>query len=208
MQSSDIITLAPVIPVVVLDDPSVAVPLARALARGGIPVVELTLRTPRALEAIRAIADDVPEVTIGAGTVTRPEDAEASLAAGARFVVSPGAGPRLFDALDGCPVPVLPGIATASEAIAAWERGYTTQKFFPAESSGGVGMLRALAGPLPQLRFCPTGGIGPANARSYLDLPNVKCVGGSWLTPTSLIDAHDWAGIEALAAEAALLATP
>lgn len=205
LTAAELVAIAPVIPVVVLHDPDDAVPLARALAAGGIPIVELTLRTPRALEAIRAIADEVPEVAIGAGTILRPEDIDRALEAGSQFLVSPGASARLLDALVAAPVPALPGVSTPSEAITAWERGFSVQKLFPAVASGGIGMLSSLASPLPGVRFCPTGGIGVANAREFLALGNVACVGGSWLTPTDLIAAKDWDAITRLAADAARL---
>jgi 2-dehydro-3-deoxyphosphogluconate aldolase/(4S)-4-hydroxy-2-oxoglutarate aldolase len=193
----------PVVPVVVIDTVEHAVPVARALAGGGLPVIELTLRTPVALEAIRAIADEVPEILIGAGTVNTPQQAEASVAAGAQFLVSPGATPTLLSALQSTGIPFLPGVATVSEALAAYERGITELKFFPAEASGGVAFLSSLAGPLPQLRFCPTGGITPATAPDYLRLPNVACVGGSWLTPKRLLEAGDYDAITSLARTAA-----
>lgn len=192
----------PVVPVVVIDDPVQAVPVARALARGGIPVLELTLRTPTAIESIREIATQVPEVLIGAGTVTTPSQASAAVAAGAKFLVSPGTTPRLLDAMIETRVPFLPGVATVGEALEAWERGVTELKFFPAEAAGGARFLASLNGPLPHLRFCPTGGITSDNAASYLRLPNVACVGGSWLTPATALAAGDWDAVERLAREA------
>jgi 2-dehydro-3-deoxyphosphogluconate aldolase / (4S)-4-hydroxy-2-oxoglutarate aldolase len=173
------VALARVIPVVVLDDADGAVALARGLVAAGMPAIEITLRTPAALDAIERVASEVPEAHVGAGTIVAPKQARAALAAGARFLVSPGATPALLDAL--ADEPLLPGAATASEVMALLERGYTTAKFFPAEASGGVAALRALAGPFPQMRFCPTGGIGPHNVDDYLALPNVACVGGSWM---------------------------
>ncbi|MBM7516967.1 bifunctional 4-hydroxy-2-oxoglutarate aldolase/2-dehydro-3-deoxy-phosphogluconate aldolase [Nocardioides nitrophenolicus] len=197
--------LVPVLPVVVIDDPATAVPLARALVDGGLPALELTLRTPAALEALRRIAAEVPEIALGAGTVVTPAQAEAAVAAGAGFLVSPGCTPDLLAALRDTGVPFLPGTSTVSEVMAVLEAGVTEMKFFPAEASGGTAYLRAVAGPLPQARFCPTGGIRPATAPDYLALPNVGCVGGTWLTPADAIAAGDWARISTLAGEAAAL---
>jgi 2-dehydro-3-deoxyphosphogluconate aldolase/(4S)-4-hydroxy-2-oxoglutarate aldolase len=205
MNAQDLFDLAPVIPVVVLDDAEAAVPLARALVEGGLPVIEVTLRTPSALESITRIAAEVPDAVIGAGTIVRPEDAERSAAAGARFLVSPGCTPRLQAAMVATGLPFLPGVATASEVIALLEDGITAMKFFPAEAAGGTAYLKSLAGPLPQVRFCPTGGVGQRNAADYLALPNVGCVGGSWLTPADAVRDGDWARIRKLAAEAASL---
>ncbi|WP_169982412.1 bifunctional 4-hydroxy-2-oxoglutarate aldolase/2-dehydro-3-deoxy-phosphogluconate aldolase [Microbispora sp. H10836] len=202
---SNLLDLAPVVPVVVLDDAESAVPLARALVGGGLPVIEVTLRTPVALDAIRRIAAEVPEAVVGAGTVRSPEDVEAATEAGARFLVSPGTTPGLLAAMLAAGVPFLPGVATATEAMTLAERGVRELKFFPAEPAGGVTYLKALSGPLPDVRFCPTGGITPSNAPAYLALPNVDCVGGSWLTPRSLVTAGDFARIEKLASEAAAL---
>ncbi|KAB8187056.1 bifunctional 4-hydroxy-2-oxoglutarate aldolase/2-dehydro-3-deoxy-phosphogluconate aldolase [Microbispora catharanthi] len=202
---SNLLDLAPVVPVVVLDDAESAVPLARALVAGGLPVIEVTLRTPVALDAIRRIAAEVPEAVIGAGTVRSPEDVEAAAGAGARFLVSPGTTPGLLAAMLASGVPFLPGVATATEAMTLAERGVRELKFFPAEPAGGVAYLKSLGGPLPDVRFCPTGGITPSNAPAYLALPNVGCVGGSWLTPRSLVTAGDFARIEKLASEAAAL---
>ncbi|MCO8144521.1 bifunctional 4-hydroxy-2-oxoglutarate aldolase/2-dehydro-3-deoxy-phosphogluconate aldolase [Rhodovulum tesquicola] len=189
---------APVIPVLVIEDAAHARPLAEALVAGGLPVLEVTLRTPAALEAIRAMTR-VEGAIVGAGTLITPEDVEAAQGAGARFGVSPGATPMLLDAARAGALPLLPGAATATEAMALLERGFSVQKFFPAEAAGGVAALRALGGPLPRIRFCPTGGIGPANAADYLALPNTLCVGGSWVAPGALVAAGDWAGITALA---------
>lgn len=195
----------PVVPVVVVDDLAHAVPLARALARGGLPVVELTLRTPVALDAIRAIAAEVPEVLIGAGTIVDPKQAAIAVEAGADFLVSPGSTPDLLSAMLDTGVPFLPGVATVSEVLAALEAGLTELKFFPAEAAGGTAYLKSIGGPLPQVRFCPTGGITLASAPSYLALPNVGCVGGSWLTPAAALAAGDWDAVERLAREAAAL---
>ncbi|MBC2959472.1 bifunctional 4-hydroxy-2-oxoglutarate aldolase/2-dehydro-3-deoxy-phosphogluconate aldolase [Nocardioides deserti] len=194
---------APVVPVVVVDDVAHAVPVARALAAGGVPVVELTLRTPVALDAIRAIAAEVPEVLVGAGTVTTPEQAELALAAGAQFLVSPGATASLLGAMGDTGLPYLAGTATVSEVLAVLESGRTEMKFFPAEASGGTAFLSSVASPVPAARFCPTGGITSRNAAAYLDLPNVACVGGSWLTPKDALAAADWARVTALAAATA-----
>lgn len=199
------LALAPVVAVVVIERVEDAVPLARALVAGGIRAIEVTLRTPVAPEAIRAIADEVDRACVGAGTVLRPGDFVVAKQAGARFNVSPGSTDTLLAAADGIDVPWLPGAATASEALALFERGYRLQKFFPAAAVGGVEHLRSLAGPLPGIRFCPTGGIDAANAARYLALPNVVCVGGSWLTPRDLVAAQDWPAIESLARAAAQL---
>jgi 2-dehydro-3-deoxyphosphogluconate aldolase / (4S)-4-hydroxy-2-oxoglutarate aldolase len=195
--------IAPVIPVVVLDDPGTAVALARALLDGGIGIIEVTLRSNAALPAIEAIAAEVPEMVVGAGTLVTPVQIEAAVAAGARFLVSPGATPTLLDALADTGLPYLPGVSTVSEILTVLERGVTEMKFFPAESSGGAAALKAFAGPLPQVRFCPTGGITPATAPGYLALPNVGCVGGSWLTPAAAVKTGDWGRISELARAAA-----
>ncbi len=200
-----ILLAAPVIPVVIIDDLANAVPLARALVAGGLKVIEITLRTAAGLEAIRAIGRDVPEAIAGAGTVLNPEQLAAVAAAGARFAVSPGATQKMLDAADGANIALLPGIATASEAMALIERGYRFAKFFPAEPAGGLAYLSALASPLPRLSFCPTGGITPDSAPRYLQLPNVICVGGSWMVNRNTIEAGDWSAITASAAQAAAL---
>jgi len=203
MKIADICSLAPVIPVLVVEDAGSAAPLARALVAGGLPVLEVTLRTPAALDAIRAMAGAAPEAVVGAGTLLNARDVRAAHAAGARFGVSPGLSEVVLDAAAELELPMLPGVATPSEAMRAAERGHQTLKFFPAEQAGGVAMLKAWASPLADLRFCPTGGITAANARGYLDLPNVVCVGGSWVAPADAVAVGDWAGIEALAREAA-----
>jgi 2-dehydro-3-deoxyphosphogluconate aldolase/(4S)-4-hydroxy-2-oxoglutarate aldolase len=200
-----LLDLAPVIPVVVIDDVATAVPLARALVAGGLPVIEVTLRTPEALEAISRIAAEVPEAVVGAGTVRTSADISASVEAGATFLVSPGTTLALADAMAASGVAYLPGAATATEVMALAERGLRELKFFPAEAAGGVPYLKSLAGPLPDVRFCPTGGIRAATAPDYLALPNVGCVGGTWLTPADAITAGDWRRVEKLAAEAAAL---
>jgi 2-dehydro-3-deoxyphosphogluconate aldolase / (4S)-4-hydroxy-2-oxoglutarate aldolase len=179
MTAEELLDIAAVIPVVVLDDADEAVPLARRLVAQDMPVIEITLRTPAALDAIAAIAAEVPDAVVGAGTVLTPAHAREAIAAGAEFLVSPGATPALLDKLAG--LPLLPGVATPSEVMALLERGITCAKFFPAEVNGGVKALKALRGPFPQMRFCPTGGITAATAQDYLALPNVACVGGTWM---------------------------
>ncbi|MFG2358598.1 bifunctional 4-hydroxy-2-oxoglutarate aldolase/2-dehydro-3-deoxy-phosphogluconate aldolase [Streptomyces sp. NPDC048521] len=201
--AASVLDLAPVVPVVVLSDAADAVPLARALAAGGLPAIEVTLRTPAALEAIRAIAGEVPDAVVGAGTVITPEQVDACVAAGARFLVSPGWTDALLRAMRGSGVPFLPGVSTTSEVVALLERGVREMKFFPAQAAGGTAYLKSLAGPLPQARFCPTGGIGPETAPEYLALPNVGCVGGSWMVPADAVAAGDWARVEELARAAA-----
>ncbi len=202
---ASLLDLAPVVPVVVLDHVSDAVPLARALVAGGLPVIEVTLRTPVALDAIRAIAGEVPDAVVGAGTVITAAQVEESVAAGARFLVSPGWTDVLLEAMRGAGVPYLPGVSTTSEVVALLERGVTEMKFFPAEAAGGTAYLKSLSGPLPQARFCPTGGIGAGNAPEYLALPNVGCVGGTWMLPADAIAARDWGRVERLAREASRL---
>ncbi|MFI1176547.1 bifunctional 4-hydroxy-2-oxoglutarate aldolase/2-dehydro-3-deoxy-phosphogluconate aldolase [Streptomyces melanogenes] len=202
---TSVLDLAPVVPVVVLDDAADAVPLARALVAGGLPAIEVTLRTPAALDAIRAIADGVPEAVVGAGTVVSAAGVADAVAAGARFLVSPGWTGGLLDAMTASGVPFLPGVATASEVVALLERGIREMKFFPAEAAGGTAYLKSLAGPLPAARFCPTGGISLASAPEYLALPNVGCVGGTWMLPPDAVAAKDWRRVEALAREAAAL---
>ncbi|MFE9018485.1 bifunctional 4-hydroxy-2-oxoglutarate aldolase/2-dehydro-3-deoxy-phosphogluconate aldolase [Streptomyces sp. NPDC007808] len=202
---TSVLDLARVVPVVAVDAPADAVPLARALVAGGLPAIEVTLRTPHALEAIRAVADAVPDAVVGAGTVITADQVGRAVAAGARFLVSPGWTDVLLDAMRGSGVPYLPGVSTTSEVVALLERGVREMKFFPAEPAGGTAYLRSLYGPLPQARFCPTGGIGPASAPDYLALPNVGCVGGSWMAPADAVAARDWGRVEALAREAACL---
>lgn len=197
--------LAPVIPVVTIDDPEKAVPLARALVEAGLPVVEVTLRTAAALEAMRRIAREVPDAVIAAGTVIRPAQIAEVVAAGARFIVTPGTSDAMADALARCELPVMPACATASEALALLERGFEILKFFPAGASGGPAWLKAVSAPIPEVRFCPTGGVDPRNAPDYLACPNVLCVGGSWMVPKDAVAAGDWARIGALARAAAAL---
>ncbi|MEU6014354.1 bifunctional 4-hydroxy-2-oxoglutarate aldolase/2-dehydro-3-deoxy-phosphogluconate aldolase [Streptomyces sp. NPDC047515] len=203
--TSSVLDLAPVVPVVVLEDAADAVPLARALVAGGLPAIEVTLRTAAALDAIKAIAAEVPDAVVGAGTVISVSNVSETVAAGARFLVSPGWTDTLLDAMKASGMPFLPGVSTTSEVVALLERGITEMKFFPAEAAGGTAYLKALSSPLPQARFCPTGGISPTLAPSYLKLPNVGCVGGSWMIPADAVAAKDWARVERLASEAAAL---
>ncbi len=196
----------PVVPVLTIDDAKLAVPLAQALVAGGLRILEVTLRTEAALEGIRRIVQEVPGVLVGAGTVRTPDQGHSAIAAGARFLVSPGMTPRLVQSADGWSVPFLPGAATPSEAMALADLGYRALKFFPAEPLGGVAALKALAAPLPDVVFCPTGGIGPDTARDYLALPNVVAVGGSWVAPAAAIAKEDWDTITRLSREAAGLA--
>jgi 2-dehydro-3-deoxyphosphogluconate aldolase/(4S)-4-hydroxy-2-oxoglutarate aldolase len=203
MTIDDILRVGPVMPVVVIDDAARAVPLARALVAGGIRAIEITLRTGAALEAIQAIARDVPDAIPGVGTAVTGADVLAALDAGARFIVSPGSTPALMEAALGSGLPFLPGVATASELMAGMAAGLSAFKFFPAAQAGGVEGLKALGGPFPNARFCPTGGVSPANAAAYLALPNVACVGGSWIAPREMIAAGDFAKIEQLARAAA-----
>jgi 2-dehydro-3-deoxyphosphogluconate aldolase/(4S)-4-hydroxy-2-oxoglutarate aldolase len=202
---ADYATRAPVIPVVTIEHPAKAVPLARTLVEAGLPAVEITLRTGRALQAIEAIAAEVPEAVIAAGTVLSKEQIEAVTSAGAKFIVTPGTPPRLAERLAEAALPAMPGCATVSEALALAELGFDIVKFFPAGASGGAAWLKSVAGPLQKLRFCPTGGVDAGNAPGYLALPNVICVGGSWMVPLTAIDAGDWATIARLAREAAAL---
>lgn len=194
----EICQLAPIIPVLVVEDPAKARPLAQALVDGGLPALEVTLRTPAALEVIREMAQ-VKGGIVGAGTLITPDDVTAAVEAGARFGVSPGATDALLEACEAAGLPLLPGAATATEAMRLLARGYDMLKFFPAEASGGAPALKAIGAPLPQISFCPTGGVSPANAANYLSLPNVICAGGSWVAPADLVAAEDWAAITALA---------
>lgn len=200
----EVCALAPVIPVLVVEDAAIAAPLARALVAGGLPALEVTLRTPAALDVIRTMAE-VPGGRVGAGTLVTPADVVAAKQAGATFGVSPGATDALLAACEEHGMPLLAGAASASEAMRLLERGYDMLKFFPAEASGGASALKAIGAPLPQVSFCPTGGVNASNAANYLSLANVPCIGGSWVAPKDLIDQRDWAGIEALAREAAKL---
>ncbi len=194
---------APVLPVIVIDTLEQAVPLARALVAGGLPVLEVTLRTPVALTAMRRIADEVEGAVLGAGTVLTPADLEAAAAAGCTFAISPGATPALYHAADRSPIAWLPAVATASEVMQGLAHGHQRFKFFPAVSSGGIPALKGFAGPFPQVRFCPTGGIDAASAPDFLALPHVGTVGGSWMLPKDAITGGDWARVERLAREAA-----
>ncbi len=203
MLTRDLMLLAPVIPVIVIDDLRHAVPMARALVAGGIRVLEVTMRTPVALDAVRAIAGEVPDAIVGVGTVTQTKHFTEAKNAGAQFAVTPGLTRDLARAAIDMALPLLPGVMTPSDIIAALNEGFTALKFFPATAAGGTTMLKALAGPFADVAFCPTGGITVATAPDFLALNNVKCVGGSWLTPKNLMDANDWSGIEKLAREAA-----
>jgi 2-dehydro-3-deoxyphosphogluconate aldolase/(4S)-4-hydroxy-2-oxoglutarate aldolase len=204
--TDSLIDRVPVIPVVVLHDVAHAVPVAAALVEGGVPVIELTLRTPAALACIEQIAARVPEILLGAGTVVAPDQAKDAVSAGAQFLVSPGTTDDLAAAMQDTGQPHLPGAATVSEVLRLLELGYSEMKFFPAEVSGGAAFLKAAGAPVPQARFCPTGGITAAIAPSYLSLANVGCVGGTWLTPADAIAEGDWARITRLAAESLDLA--
>ncbi len=203
-RTREVAALAPIIPVLTVDDPDTADELAEALIAGGLPALEVTLRTPAALECIRRMAQ-VPGGVVGVGTLMSPADVRAAKAAGARFGVSPGATDAILAAAEAEGLPMLPGSATATEAMRLLERGYDFMKFFPAGTSGGAPALRALSAPLAAIKFCPTGGVSLSNAPDYLSLPNVLCAGGSWVAPADKVKARDWAGIEALAREAAAL---
>jgi 2-dehydro-3-deoxyphosphogluconate aldolase/(4S)-4-hydroxy-2-oxoglutarate aldolase len=196
---------SPVIPVLTIERIADAVPLARALAAGGLKVIEVTLRTKVAIEAVKAIATEVPDCALGVGTVVKAADITAAIGAGAKFLVSPGTPPELAAALADSSVPVLPGCATVSEAMALSARGFKVLKFFPAEASGGIAWLKSVAAPLAEAKFCPTGGIDIKNAKAYLNCPNVVAVGGSWVAPKDAIASGDWARITQLAREAAAL---
>lgn len=203
LKPEDVLRLAPVVPVVTVEDAAIAVPLARALLAGGVRTVEITLRTDAALAAIRAIATEAPDMIVGAGTVLSEADLRKAVDAGARYALSPGGTPALLAAARGAPIPFVPGIATASEIMAGFELGYRCFKFFPAERMGGVAALKDLGAPLPNALFCPTGGISAEQVPAYLALKNVACVGGSWITPAEKMRAGDWGAIEALARKAA-----
>ncbi len=195
--------LSPVIPVLVIDRTEDAVPIAQALFEGGLKVLEITLRTANALEVIREVSRHVPQAIIAAGTVTTPKQWHAAAQAGAHFAVSPGLTPALMQESAQAAIPLLPGVATASELMTAMDSGFECFKFFPAQQAGGVGMLKAWSGPLPQAVFCPTGGITPQTAPDFLALPNVPCVGGTWLAPLDLIQAQDWKQLQVRASAAA-----
>ncbi len=200
-----LLNAAPVVPVIVVENASDAVPLARALVAGGLPAIEITLRTPAALDAITAVRNEVEGAYVGAGTVLTREQVLLVEQAGCDFAVTPGVSPALLSSIDDSSVPYLPGCATASEAMSLTERGYRYIKFFPAAAAGGIAYLKSLSGPLPGIKFCPTGGISLANAVDYLSLPNVQCVGGSWVAPPALIGSQSWAEIQKLAEEARAL---
>jgi len=205
MNVLELMQIGPVIPVIVIEDVAHAVPLARALVVGGVRVLEVTLRTPAGLQAIADIARNVPEAIVGVGTITQPHEFKQSIDAGARFGVTPGLTPALIEAVRGLALPLLPGVMTPADVISAKAAGYLQLKLFPAQQAGGIGMLKALAGPFPDVMFCPTGGVTAATAADFLALPNVACVGGSWLTPKDAITAGDWTRITTLAREAAAL---
>lgn len=200
-----VLTAAPVVPVLTIEDVATAVPLARALVAGGLTALEVTLRTPAGLECIRAIKAEVEGCNVGAGTVLDAKQLADAVAAGATFMVSPGGSPRLLAAAKDSPVPFLPGAATAGEAMTLYEDGFTILKFFPAEPAGGLAYLKALGAPLPGIRFCPTGGVGAKNAADYLALGNVICVGGSWVAPADALAQGNWSRVTALSKEAAQL---
>jgi 2-dehydro-3-deoxyphosphogluconate aldolase/(4S)-4-hydroxy-2-oxoglutarate aldolase len=202
---NDVMNTSPVMPVMVINQIEQAVPLARALVEGGLKVLEITLRTPVALECIRRIKAEVPGAIVGAGTIINTQTLDQAIAAGAEFVVSPGVTPGLLEAALSSGIPTLPGVITPSEVMRLLEKGITAMKFFPAEAAGGIPMLKSIGGPLPQVTFCPTGGVNPKNAPDYLALSNVACVGGSWMAPAELVDAGDWAEITRRAAVAAAL---
>ncbi|WP_413484680.1 bifunctional 4-hydroxy-2-oxoglutarate aldolase/2-dehydro-3-deoxy-phosphogluconate aldolase [Morganella psychrotolerans] len=207
ISANSILTAGPVVPVIVIDELHQAVPLARALIAGGVRVLEVTLRTSCAIDAIRAIAQEVPEAIVGAGTVTNPEQLKAVTAAGAQFAISPGLTDALLQAAVDGPIPLIPGISTVSELMTGMSYGLDNFKFFPAEANGGVSALKAIAGPFSHIRFCPTGGISLSNYRDYLALSSVLCVGGSWLVPADAIRDGDYARITTLAAQAVAGAT-
>ncbi len=202
LTTAEVCSLAPVIPVIVIDDAAHAAPLAQALVAGGLRALEVTLRTPVALEAIRIMSEAAPEAVVGAGTLRTPADVVSAVEAGARFGVSPGLSHAALDAAEGEGLPMMPGVATPSEAMAAAERGLEVLKFFPAEANGGVETLKAWAGPLVGLKFCPTGGVTASNAKEYLMLPNVICVGGSWVASKSTMLAKNWDKIQTVSSAA------
>jgi 2-dehydro-3-deoxyphosphogluconate aldolase / (4S)-4-hydroxy-2-oxoglutarate aldolase len=202
IQPKTVLTACPVMPVMVIQNLDDAVPLARALVAGGIKVLEITLRTPIALEAIRLISQQVSDAIVGAGTIANPAQLQAAEEAGAMFAISPGITPSLLNAANKGNIALIPGIATLSELMLGMEYGLDHFKFFPAEAAGGIPMLKAIAGPFPQATFCPTGGISPGNYNEYLQLPNVACVGGSWLAPQAVINEKNWAKVTDLAKKA------
>tara|TARA_R110002050_G_scaffold71891_3_gene154640 strand:+ start:25204 stop:25836 length:633 start_codon:yes stop_codon:yes gene_type:complete len=203
----EIMTISPIVPVMVINNVEHAVPLAKALVKGGLKVLEITLRTPAALESIRRIKAEVPDAIVGAGTIINIETLNQAIDAGAQFIVSPGTTDKLIDAAIATGVPLLPGIANPSDAMRLLEKGITAMKFFPAEAAGGVPMLKSIGAPIPQITFCPTGGVSQKNVKEYYGLSNVACVGGSWMCAASLVDAENWDEITRLSAEAVQLAT-
>lgn len=202
----DIMNTSPVIPVMVINQPEHAVPLAQALVEGGLKVLEITLRTPAALECIKAIKAEVDNAIVGAGTIINPSTLDQAIEAGAEFLVSPGVTQKLLDAAAETSIPLLPGVTSPGEVMNLLDRGITEMKFFPAEAAGGIPMLKSIGGPLPQATFCPTGGVSPNNAAAYLALKNVACVGGSWMAPAGLVDQENWVEIKARAQQAAAIA--
>ena len=205
LSPATVFAASPVVPVMVIDDLAHAVPMAKALAAGGITVFEITLRTPVALDAIRAIREAMPDALVGAGTILNPQQYDDAVAAGAQFIISPGFTDKLLAHAAANAVPLIPGVSTPSEVMTALDLGYTHLKFFPAEANGGAPALQAISAPLAQVKFCPTGGIGPKNVAAYLALKSVATVGGSWMIPADKVKAGDWAGITALSAEAVAL---
>ena len=203
----DIMAISPIVPVMVINNVEHAVPLAHALVKGGLKVLEITLRTPAALESIRRIRAEVPEAIVGAGTIINIETLNKAIDAGAEFIVSPGTTDKMIDAALATGIPLLPGIANPSQAMCLLEKGITDMKFFPAEAAGGIPMLKSIGAPIPQISFCPTGGVSQKNVKEYYNLSNVACVGGSWMCAASLVDAEDWGEITRLSIEAIALAT-
>ena len=203
----DIMAISPIVPVMVINNVEHAVPLAHALVKGGLKVLEITLRTPAALESIRRIRAEVPEAIVGAGTIINIETLNKAIDAGAEFIVSPGTTDKMIDAALATGIPLLPGIANPSQAMRLLEKGITEMKFFPAEAAGGIPMLKSIGAPIPQISFCPTGGVSQKNVKEYYNLSNVACVGGSWMCAASLVDAEDWGEITRLSIEAIALAT-
>tara|TARA_B100000795_G_scaffold87499_1_gene63684 strand:- start:464 stop:1096 length:633 start_codon:yes stop_codon:yes gene_type:complete len=203
----DIMAISPIVPVMVINNVEHAVPLAHALVKGGLKVLEITLRTPAALESIRRIKAEVPDAIVGAGTIINIETLNKAIDAGAEFIVSPGTTDNMIDAALATGVPLLPGIANPSQAMRLLEKGITEMKFFPAEAAGGIPMLKSIGAPIPQISFCPTGGVSQKNVKEYYNLSNVACVGGSWMCAASLVDSEDWGEITRLSIEAIALAT-
>ncbi len=203
----DIMAISPIVPVMVINNVEHAVPLARALVKGGLKVLEITLRTPAALESIKRIKAEVPDAVVGAGTIINVDTLNKAIDAGAEFIVSPGTTDTMIDAALATGVPLLPGVANPSEAMRLLEKGITEMKFFPAEAAGGVPMLKSIGAPIPQISFCPTGGVSQKNVKEYFNLPNVACVGGSWMCAANLVDAENWDEITRLSIEAIALAT-